>query len=74
MLPSLIDKRTLELDVKSWLAVIPRFPVSDLLSFYRAIFLYINFSFLSVLSLEEIETAMEREGSIISKRNPIFAH
>ena len=74
MLPYLIDKPAPELDGRSRPAVIPQFAVSDLLSFCRAIFLSITFSFSSVFSLEEIKTAMEGEGSIIAKRNAIFLH
>lgn len=74
MHPYLIDKPTLELEGKSWPAVIPQILVSDILSFYRAIFLSTGFAFLSALSLEEIKTAMEGRESIISKRNPIFVH
>lgn len=74
MLPYLIDKSTLELEGRSWPAVIPQLLVSDILSLYRGIFLSTTFSFLSVLSLKEIETAMEGKESTISKRNPIFVH
>lgn len=71
---SLSYKPPLEVDGRSWPPVILQFAVSDLLSFCIAIFLSITFSLLSVFSLEDIETAMEGEGNVISKRNLIFVH
>lgn len=62
VLPHLIDKLTLEQDDRSWPAVIPQIPVSDLLSFYRKDLFFYHIVFFIHFLLSRDRDSLERQG------------
>lgn len=62
VLPHLTDKLTLEQDDRSWPAVIPQIPVSDLLSFYRKDSLFYHIVFFIHFLLSRDRDSLERQG------------